>query len=124
MNKNLQKKQKRATRIRSKVCGTNDRPRLTLSRSNVSMYAQVIDDAKGKTLVGMSLRSLDKAKETHSVGSGSMTKSDKAKMFGVQFAEVAKKAKITKVVFDKGVYKYHGRVKAFAEGAREGGLEF
>ncbi len=106
---------RRATRIRAKIKSTSDRPRLSVDRSNSNMYAQVIDDTKGKTMFGMSLKSLGKA-------TGS--KSEKAKMLGMKMAEEAKKHKVTKVVFDKGSYKYHGRVKAFAEGAREGGLEF
>lgn len=106
---------RRATRIRSKIQGTQDRPRLSIDRSNTNIYAQVIDDTKGKTLFGLSLKSLEKV-------TGS--KSEKAKLLGMKFAEEAKKHKVTKVVFDKGSYKYHGRVKSFAEGAREGGLEF
>jgi len=106
---------RRAIRIRAKIEGTQDRLRLSVDRSNSSMYAQVIDDSKGKTVFGMGLKSLEKV---------AGTKSEKAKALGVKFAEEAKKHKITKVVFDKGSYKYHGRIKAFAEGAREGGLQF
>ena len=106
---------RRSARIRSKIQGTQDRLRLSIDRSNTNIFAQVIDDTKGKTIFGLSLKSLEKV---------SGTKSEKAKALGIKFAEEAKKHKITKVVFDKGSYKYHGRVKAFAEGAREGGLEF
>lgn len=106
---------RRAARIRANIEGTQERPRLSVDRSNSGMYAQVIDDTKGKTLFGLSLKSLEKA---------AGTKAEKAKALGMKIAEEAKKHKITKVVFDKGAYKYHGRVKAFAEGAREGGLEF
>ena len=106
---------RRASRIRSKIEGTDTRPRLSIDRTNSNIYAQVIDDTKGKTVFGMSLKSLEKT-----VG----TKSEKAKALGVKFAEEAKKHKINKVVFDKGAYKYHGRIKAFADGAREGGLDF
>ena len=114
MNNNINKKQRRATRIRSNVRGTEERPRLSLHRSNQSMYAQIVDDTMGKTLLGVSLSTLE----------ATGTKSDKAKALGIAVAEKAKKQKINKVVFDKGGNKYHGRVKSFAEGAREGGLEF
>ena len=106
---------RRAMRIRATMEGTQERPRLSVDRSNSGMYAQVIDDTKGKTLFGLSIKSLEKA---------TGTKSEKAKILGMKVAEEAKKHKVTKVVFDKGAYKYHGRVKAFAEGAREGGLDF
>ena len=106
---------RRSARIRSKIEGTQERLRLSIDRSNSNIYAQVIDDTKGKTVFGMSLKSLEKV---------TGTKSEKAKALGMKFAEEAKKHKITKVVFDKGAYKYHGRVKTFADGAREGGLEF
>lgn len=102
-------------RIRGKIEGTKERPRLSISRSNENIYVQVIDDTAGKTVFGLSLKSLEKV---------TGTKSEKAKALGMKFAEEAKKHKISKVVFDKGSYKYHGRVRAFAEGAREGGLEF
>ena len=115
MNKAILKKQRRADRIRGKIKGTTERLRLSVDRSNKSMYVQVIDDAQGKTVFGMSIKGLDKA-----IG----TKTEQARELGVVFAQAAKKHKISKVVFDKGLYKYHGRVKAFAEGAREGGLEF
>lgn len=86
------------------IKGTTDRPRLNVFRSNKSIYAQVIDDDKGITLVS------EKGKDANEIGK--------------KIAEKAKKAKIKKVVFDKNGYKYHGRVKAVADGAREGGLEF
>lgn len=114
---------RRAMRIRANMQGTNERPRLSVDRSNSGMYAQVIDDTKGKTLFGMSLKSLEKAPSASS-GQAKVTKSEKARMLGMKVAEEAKKHKVTKVVFDKGAYKYHGRVKSFAEGAREGGLDF
>ena len=115
MNNVVNKKERRAKRIRGKIEGTQERPRLSLHRSNEGMYAQIIDDTMGKTLLGVSLKSLEKA---------TGTKSDKAKALGLAVAEQAKKHKISKVVFDKGGNKYHGRVKSFADGAREGGLEF
>lgn len=115
MNNVINKKQRRAKRIRGKMQGTQERPRLSVYRSNEGMYAQIIDDTMGKTLFGVSLKALEK---------GTGTKSDKAKALGLAVAEAAKKHKVSKVVFDKGSFRYHGRVKAFADGAREGGLEF
>ncbi|SRR5260221_821178 len=115
MNNNTTARQQRVTRIRNKVRGTKDRPRLSVYRSNTSTYAQIIDDTIGKTLLGVSGKTLQQA---------SGTKTEKGKALGIALAEKAKKQKITKVVFDKGAYKYHGRIKAVADGAREGGLEF
>jgi large subunit ribosomal protein L18 len=108
--------ERRQTRIRAKVQGTNQRPRLSVFRSNKHIYAQLIDDAKRETLTGASeveLKSADKIKKT-----------DKAKELGLLIAKKAAEKKVKTVVFDKGSYKYHGRVKAVAEGAREGGLKF
>ncbi len=107
---------RRHTRVRAKISGTPERPRLNVFRSETNIYAQVIDDVSGKTLVSAS--SLDKAFE----GPGSNCEA--AKKVGLMVAERAKAAGITTVVFDRGGYVYHGRVAALAEGAREGGLEF
>jgi large subunit ribosomal protein L18 len=107
-------KQRRKTRISMKVRGTEERPRLSISKTNSSMQAQIINDLKRVTIVGVS--------EKHLETKG--TKTEKAKALGLKLAEMAKKAKITKVMFDKGSNRYHGRVKAFADAAREGGLEF
>ena len=107
---------KRHKRVRSKVAGTPERPRLNVFRSETNIYAQVIDDVAGKTLVSAS--SLEKGFE----GPGSNCEA--AKKVGQMVAERAKAAGITTVVFDRGGYVYHGRVAALAEGAREGGLEF
>lgn len=101
-------------RIRRKVSGSLARPRLNVFRSNKSIYAQIIDDIAGNTLAAAS--SLDKTV------TGS--KSEQAKAVGQLVAERAKAAGITSVVFDRGGYLYHGRVKAVADGAREGGLDF
>ena len=106
---------KRHKRVRAKISGTPERPRLNVFRSE-TIYAQVIDDVHGKTLVSAS--SLEK--DFHVDG----TKSDAAKQVGVNVAERAKAKGIENVVFDRGGYVYHGRVKALAEGAREGGLQF
>ena len=107
---------KRHKRVRGKISGTPERPRLNVFRSETNIYAQVIDDVSGKTLVSASSLEKDFACEG--------TKSDAAKKVGQMVAERAKAAGITTVVFDRGGYVYHGRVQALAERAREGGLEF
>ena len=107
---------KRHKRVRGKISGTPERPRLNVFRSETNIYAQIIDDVAGKTLVSAS--SLEKGFACDG------TKSDAAKKVGQMVAERAKAAGITNVVFDRGGYVYHGRVAALAEGAREGGLEF
>ena len=104
---------KRKKRIRSRVLGTAARPRLTVYRSHKAVYAQVIDDAAGKTLASSSTMDV-KAKATV----------EGAKKVGEALAKKAKDAGIKAVVFDRNAYKYHGAVKALADGAREGGLQF
>ena len=106
----------RHARIRSKISGTSEIPRLSVFRSNKQIYAQIIDDVKKTTLVSAS--SLDKSLKLENGGNV-----EAAKAVGKLLAEKAKKAKITKVVFDRGGYLYHGRVQALAEAARENGLE-
>jgi len=101
--------------IRSKVIGSSDRPRLSVFRSNTTIYAQLIDDASGKTLVSASSSELEKKKSVNLSA---------AKEVGKKVAEKALSSGISAVVFDRGGYLYHGRVKALAEGAREGGLKF
>lgn len=107
----------RHTRIRENLSGTTDRPRLCVFRSNANIEAQIIDDVKGVTLV--SATSLDKSLKLKNGGNV-----EAAKVVGAEIAKRAKKAKINAVVFDRGGYLYHGRVKALAEAARDGGLEF
>ena len=107
---------KRHKRVRAKISGTPERPRLNVFRSAKHIYAQIIDDVSGKTLVSASSLEKDFACEG--------TKTDAAKQVGVNVAERAKAKGIENVVFDRGGYVYHGRVKALAEGAREGGLQF
>ena len=109
---------KRSIRIRAKISGSKDRPRLCVFRSSRFIYAQIIDDVAGKTIVSASEKELKK--ET----GAKLTKKDIAKSVGQLLSKKAVKAKISKVVFDRNGYKYHGRVKALAEGAREGGLKF
>ena len=107
----------RHARVRNKVAGTSETPRLNVFRSNSNIFAQIIDDTKGTTLVSAS--SIDK--ELKLKNSGNV---EAAKEVGKLLADRAKKAKIKKVVFDRGGYLYHGRVKALADAARENGLEF
>ena len=106
---------RRHKRVRAKISGTPERPRLNVFRSDSNIYAQVIDDVAGVTLCSAS--SLEK-------GFGSGSNCEAAKKVGQAVAERAKAKGITTVVFDRGGYVYHGRVQALAEGAREGGLEF
>lgn len=103
----------RRKRIRAKIHGTAERPRLSVFRSNAHIYAQLIDDENGVTLAAANDMKAEKG-----------TKTESAKAVGQELADKAKKAKISHCVFDRGGYKYHGRVKALAEGAREAGLQF
>ena len=107
----------RHKRVRAKVSGTKDIPRLNVFRSAKNISVQIIDDEKGVTLVSAS--STDKDLKITNGGN-----IEAAKIVGAEVAKRAKKAKITKVVFDRGGYLYHGRVQALAEAARENGLEF
>jgi large subunit ribosomal protein L18 len=114
----LQEKAKRRQRrrygIKRKIRGTAERPRLVVFRSNTGIYAQLIDDAQGFTLAQSSTRALgEKA-----------PKSELSKKAGMAIAAMAKEKGITNVIFDRNGYLYHGRVKALADGAREGGLQF
>lgn len=108
---------KRHNRIRLTVKGTNLKPRLTVFRSNKHIYAQIIDDQKSTTLVSASDFGYAKSKEN----GGKIQNSTKV---GVDLAQRAKTKKITDVVFDRGGFKFHGRIKALAESARKGGLKF
>jgi large subunit ribosomal protein L18 len=108
-------KARRSHRVRTALGkGTSEKPRLSVFRSNTHIYAQLIDDETGKTVVSAS---------SHDVKTKAK-KADVAKEVGKLAAEKAKKAGISSAVFDRGTYKYHGRVKSLAEGAREGGLKF
>jgi len=111
---------RRKMRVRRKIAANSGgRPRLSVFRSSRQIYAQVIDDEKGRTLAAAS--SLEKAMREQ-LKTGATVEA--ARLIGKEIAERAKKAGVAKVVFDRGGYMYHGRVKALAEGAREGGLEF
>lgn len=110
----------RQARVRKKVSGTPDRPRLSVFRSLKHIYAQVIDDTTGRTIVAASSQETLKA----TAEAGSDTKTDVSSSVGKALAERALAAGVTRVVFDRGGCKYHGRVKALADGSREGGLQF
>ncbi len=111
-------RKRRKIRIRKKIEGTAERPRLVVFRSNQHIYAQLVDDVAGKTLLASSTIGLRKAGETVSSNSASAVK------VGKDLAAKAKEINIETVVFDRNGYLYHGRVKSLAEGAREGGLKF
>ncbi|MCM8782192.1 MAG: 50S ribosomal protein L18, partial [Candidatus Omnitrophica bacterium] len=108
-------RKKRHQRVRSKIMGDEKKPRFSVFRSNKYNYVQLIDDEKGRTLVSASDLELKKKE---------LTKTEKAFALGKLIAQAAKEKGLKKVVFDRSGYLYHGRVKAVAEGAREGGLEF
>ncbi|MCG3115628.1 MAG: 50S ribosomal protein L18 [Candidatus Manganitrophus sp. SA1] len=112
---------RRHERVRNKIMGTPERPRLSVYRSLDNIYAQIIDDLSGKTLAAAS--SLTKAAKGKK-GKASGGNIEAAKMVGAKLAALAKEKNISKVVFDRGGYIYHGRVKALADAAREGGLVF
>lgn len=117
MNTKLEKRQKIRYRIRKKVAGTATKPRLAVFRSNTDIYAQLIDDEAGKTLAAASSKDKD-------ISAQKGTKTEKSKLVGLAIARKATELGLGIVVFDRGGNLYHGRVKAVAEGAREGGLQF
>lgn len=108
-----QQRTRRHRRIRAKVSGTSERPRLAIFKSNSFIYAQLIDDTKGTTLAS-----------TSDMGLKGKTKTERAKLAGAILAKNAKEKGLQAVVFDRGGFIYTGRVRAFADGAREGGLAF
>ena len=112
----IERRQRIKYRIKKTVSGTAQKPRLAVFRSNSEIYAQIIDDTKGVTLVAASSRDKDLK--------ASVTKTEKAKQVGEAIAKKALAAGIETISFDRGGYLYHGRVKSLAEGAREGGLKF
>jgi large subunit ribosomal protein L18 len=116
MASKLTGRERRKLRIRKKISGTAERPRLTVFRSNKQIYAQVVDDAHGSTLAEATSLKLERAAEVN--------KSKLAEQVGEAIAQVCLGKGIKQVVFDRNGYIYHGRVKALAEGARKGGLEF
>jgi large subunit ribosomal protein L18 len=114
-----QKRIERHYRIRNKITGTPERPRLNIFKSSKHIYAQVIDDATGTTLVSASTQDKELREKV-----AELTKEEAARLVGKTLGERAKEKDINTVVFDRGGYLYHGRVKFLAEGARESGLEF
>ena len=116
-NKKLDRRTKIRYRIRKKIQGTAEQPRLSVFRSNKSIYAQLINDLEGNTIAAASSDAVP-------TGDKKLTKTEQAREVGKLIAERAKEAGIAKIVFDRGGYLYHGRVKSLAEGAREGGLKF
>ena len=124
LNKRVEGRLRRKKRIALKIKGTTERPRLSVFRSSRHIYAQIIDDSRGVTLICSSTRDKGlsgKFKAKNKGGGGNIAA---AKEVGVDLAKKAKAGGISRVVFDRGGYLYHGRVKALAEAAREGGLDF
>ena len=117
MNSKLVQRQKIRYRIRKKVAGETARPRLSVFRSNTEIYVQLIDDTKGQTLAAASSRDKD-------IAAQGGTKTEKSKLVGAAIARKATELGLTSCVFDRGGNLYHGRIKAVADGAREGGLQF
>ena len=115
-NHKAKRRQRIRWQIRKKISGTADRPRLAVFRSNIDIYAQLIDDKEGITLASATSRDSN-------VKGMKGTKIEKAKEVGKMLAKMAKEKGITSVIFDRGGFLYHGRVKSLAEGAREGGLK-
>ena len=111
-------RQRRKVRIRKKVRGVQERPRLVVYRSNLHIYAQIVDDAEGKTLASASTLTLGKERK------GAHCNTEGAALVGKEIARLAGEKNIRQVVFDRNGYLYHGRIKAVADGARENGLEF
>ena len=115
----IEGRERRKLRIRNKISGTTERPRLTVFRSNKQIYVQVVDDVSGATLASATSLKLEKAASDEGAN-----KSKVAEQVGEAIAEACKAKGITQVVFDRNGYIYHGRVKALADGARKGGLTF
>jgi large subunit ribosomal protein L18 len=111
-------KARRHFRLRKKVAGSTERPRLVVTRSSRHLFAQIVDDSKGVTLASASTY------KSNSDANGRLDKKEQAKQAGAQLAEAAKAAGVSKVVFDRGGNTYTGRIAAFADAAREAGLEF
>ena len=117
MNTKGIRRQKIRFKTRKRISGTTQRPRLSVFRSNTAVYLQLIDDENGKTITGASTRDQDIAAQAGN-------KTEKAKLAGSAIARKASELGISSIVFDRSGYLYHGRIKAAADGAREGGLQF
>jgi large subunit ribosomal protein L18 len=118
VNKN-KKRQKRHMRLRNKIQGTPERPRLNIFRSSMNIYAQVIDDTQGFTIASASSKDKEIAEKVNG-----LNKTEAAKIVGQEVAKNAMEKGVETVIFDRGGYLYHGRVKSLADGARESGLKF
>lgn len=116
-NRKLFRRMRIRHRIRKILAGTQERPRMSVFRSNKHIYVQLIDDSSGKTMLSATSRIPE-------IETAKITKIEQARLVGKQIAEKAKETGIEEVVFDRGGYLYHGRVKSLAEAAREGGLKF
>ena len=114
------KAERRRRRVRGKIHGTAERPRLTVAKSLKNTFVQIIDDDRGVTLVGLATNS----KSAQDLFGPEDTKTERARKVGLRIAQLAREKGIEKVVFDRNRYRYHGRIRAVAEGAREGGLQF
>lgn len=112
--------ERRRRRIRAKISGAPDRPRMTVCKTLNHMYVQLVDDTRGVTLLSASTND----KSVKSDMSSAKNKTDRAKKIGMAIAKAAQEKGITTVVFDRNRFRYHGRIRAVAEGAREGGLKF
>ncbi|NLL13507.1 MAG: 50S ribosomal protein L18 [Fibrobacter sp.] len=119
--KRIIERARRAERVRKKIMGTSERPRMCVRRSLKHIYAQIIDDNSGKTIVQVGSRGKEFSQKT---SGKELTKTDISKMVGEMLAEMAKEKGVTSVVFDRKGYLYHGRIKALAEAARSNGLVF
>jgi large subunit ribosomal protein L18 len=119
LKRKISARKTRVFRVRNQVRGTTERPRLSVNKSNAHLYAQIIDDEKGITLVGIGTQS--KANQASPFNRKSK---EAAKHIGQQIAKLAKEKKVTHVVFDRGANQYHGVIAAIADGAREAGLQF
>ncbi len=119
VNRDIKKRDRIRRRVRSKISGTPERPRLSVFKSSKHIYAQIIDDTTAKTLAHTSTLSPDLKKDA-----ADKAGMEKARLVGKKIAEIAQQSNITTCVFDRSGYAYHGLVKELAEGAREGGLKF
>jgi len=113
LNVKADSRQRRHARIRARISGTTEMPRLSIFKSNRHLYAQLIDDTTGKTIIGISSEKAE-----------GKTMTEKSKALGVMIAKEALSKKISKIAFDRGGFKYTGKIKLFADSAREGGLKF
>jgi large subunit ribosomal protein L18 len=120
LEKNKKRRQRIKFKIRNKLRGTSERPRLVVYRSLKHMYAQLVDDVNSKTIIAVSTKS----KEVEEKIKDTKDKKEISKLIGLMTAEKAKEKNISKIVFDRNGYLYHGRVRSLADGAREGGLIF